>query len=162
MVNKPMAGTFWTGLPGMDDVILPGGSPLRSLNVIGGAPGTGKTVLALQMLFANATPENRALYFTTVSEPTVKFLGFLQDFDFYEIHEAFAAQVLANGKALDWDWDRVNVRGGAIALGHPLGASGARILVSLIHSLRQSDLEKGLAVICHAGGGAVAISVEAI
>ena len=86
----------------------------------------------------------------------------LSDFDLIEVNEAFAAQVLANGKALDWDWDRVNVRGGAIALGHPLGASGARILVSLIHSLRQSDLEAGLAVICHAGGGAVAISVEAI
>jgi type II secretory pathway predicted ATPase ExeA len=58
-----MAGTFWTGLPGLDDFILPGSIPPRSLNVIGGALGTGKTVLALQKLFANATPENRALYF---------------------------------------------------------------------------------------------------
>ena len=86
----------------------------------------------------------------------------LGDFDLIEVNEAFAAQVLANGKALDWDWSKVNVRGGAIALGHPLGASGARIVVSLIHSLRQSNLETGLAVICHAGGGAVAISVEAV
>jgi len=91
---KPMAGNFWTGLPGLDDVILPGGTPLRSLNVIGGAPGTGKTVLALQMLFANATPENRALYFTTISEPTVKFLAFLQDFDFYDPEKMFRSIVV--------------------------------------------------------------------
>ena len=91
---KPMAGTFWTGLPALDEAILPGGIPLRSLNVIGGAPGTGKTVLALQMLFANATPENRALYFTTISEPTVKFLGFLQDFDFYDPEKMFRSIVV--------------------------------------------------------------------
>ncbi|MCG6860458.1 MAG: AAA family ATPase [Chromatiaceae bacterium] len=91
---KPMAGTFWTGLPALDEIILPGGIPLRSLNVIGGAPGTGKTVLALQMLFANATPENRALYFTTISEPTVKFLGFLQDFDFYDPEKMFRSIVV--------------------------------------------------------------------
>ena len=85
----------------------------------------------------------------------------LGDFDLIEVNEAFAAQVLANGKALNWDFDKVNSRGGAIALGHPLAASGARILVTLIHSLKQSGGEAGMAVICHAGGGAVAVSVEA-
>ena len=85
----------------------------------------------------------------------------LEDFDLIEANEAFAAQVLANGKALDWDWDRVNTRGGAIALGHPIGASGARILVTLLYGLQQADEKRGLAVICHGGGGAVAMSVEA-
>lgn len=86
----------------------------------------------------------------------------LSDFDLIEVNEAFAAQVVANGKAMGWEWDRVNVWGGAIALGHPLGASGARILVSLLHGLRRSGGRKGLALICHAGGGAVAMSVEAL
>ena len=85
----------------------------------------------------------------------------LDNFDLIEVNEAFAAQILANGKALGWDWDRVNPRGGAIALGHPIGASGARILVTLLHGLRQSSGRRGLAVVCHAGGGAVAMSVEA-
>ena len=86
----------------------------------------------------------------------------LDDFDLIEVNEAFAAQVLANGKALGWDWERVNTRGGAIALGHPIGASGARILVTLLHGLRRAGAKKGLAVICHGGGGAVAMSVEAL
>ncbi len=85
----------------------------------------------------------------------------LDDYDLIEANEAFAAQVLANGKVLEWDWGRVNVKGGAIALGHPIGASGARILVTLLYALRQRQLKKGLAVICHGGGGAVAMSVEA-
>ncbi len=86
----------------------------------------------------------------------------LEEFDLIEINEAFAAQVLANGKALGWDWEKVNVWGGAIALGHPNGASGARILVTLLHGLRRLGARKGLAAICHAGGGAVAMSVETL
>jgi acetyl-CoA C-acetyltransferase len=85
----------------------------------------------------------------------------LEDFDLIEVNEAFAAQVLANGDALGWDMERVNTRGGAVALGHPIGASGARILVTLLYGLRRVAGRKGLAVICHAGGGAVAMSVEA-
>ncbi|HCI86978.1 MAG TPA: acetyl-CoA C-acyltransferase [Dehalococcoidia bacterium] len=84
----------------------------------------------------------------------------LDDFDLIEVNEGFAAQVLANGKALDWDWDRVNTRGGAIALGHPIGASGARILVTLLYGLQAVRGSHGLAVICHAGGGAVAMGVS--
>ncbi len=83
----------------------------------------------------------------------------LDDFDLIEVNEAFAAQVLANGQALNWDWDRVNLRGGAIALGHPIGASGSRILVTLMYGLRATHGINGLAVICHAGGGAVAMSI---
>lgn len=86
----------------------------------------------------------------------------IDDFDLIEVNEAFAAQALANGKALGWDWDKVNTRGGAIALGHPIGASGARILVSLLYGLRRAAAKKGLAVICHGGGGAVAMSVESL
>ncbi len=85
----------------------------------------------------------------------------LDDFDMIEVNEAYAAQVLANGDALGWDPERVNTRGGAVALGHPIGASGARILVTLLHGLRRTAGRKGLAVICHGGGGAVAMSVEA-
>jgi acetyl-CoA C-acetyltransferase len=84
----------------------------------------------------------------------------LDDFDLIEVNEAFAAQVLANGQALKWDWDRVNLRGGAIALGHPIGASGSRILVTLMYGLQAAQGKNGLAVICHAGGGAVAMSIS--
>lgn len=84
----------------------------------------------------------------------------LDDFDLIEVNEAFAAQVLANGQALSWDWDRVNLRGGAIALGHPIGASGSRILVTLMYGLQATRGHHGLAVICHAGGGAVAMSIS--
>ena len=84
----------------------------------------------------------------------------LDDFDLIEANEAFAAQVLANGAALNWDWERVNVWGGAIALGHPIGASGGRILTTLLYGLKRIGGKHGLAVICHAGGGAVALSVE--
>ena len=86
----------------------------------------------------------------------------LGDFDLIEVNEAFAAQVLANEKALNWDRSIVNSHGGAIALGHPIGASGARILTSLLYALKQSGGRRGLAAICHAGGGAVAMSVEAV
>ncbi|MBI2305531.1 MAG: acetyl-CoA C-acetyltransferase [Chloroflexi bacterium] len=86
----------------------------------------------------------------------------LGDFDLIEINEAFAAQTLANGHVLGWDWDRVNVKGGAIALGHPIGASGARILVTLLYSLEQRALRRGLAVVCHGGGGAVAMAMERV
>ena len=92
--KKPTAETFWTGLPALDQTIIPRGIPMRSLNVIGGGPGTGKTVLALQMLFANASPENRAIYFTTISEPTVKFLAYLQDFGFYDPEKMFTSIVV--------------------------------------------------------------------
>jgi len=84
----------------------------------------------------------------------------LDDFDQIEVNEAFAAQVLANGQALSWDWDSVNLRGGAIALGHPIGASGSRILVTLMYGLQANRRKEGLAVICHAGGGAVAMSIS--
>jgi acetyl-CoA C-acetyltransferase len=86
----------------------------------------------------------------------------LDAFDLIEINEAFAAQVLADGNALGFDWDRVNVNGGAIALGHPIGASGARVLTTLLYELRRRGGGRGLATLCLGGGGAVALALETI
>lgn len=89
----------------------------------------------------------------------------LDEVDLLEVNEAFASQVLANGlelmqKGFPWRWDNVNVNGGAIALGHPIGASGARVLVTLLHALRQRGLRRGIAALCLGGGEAVALAVE--
>ncbi|HJP56939.1 MAG TPA: acetyl-CoA C-acetyltransferase [Gemmatimonadales bacterium] len=82
------------------------------------------------------------------------------DYDLIEANEAFAVQALADGRALGWDWDRVNVNGGAVALGHPIGASGARVLTTLLYALEERDATTGLATLCLGGGNAVALSVE--
>lgn len=87
----------------------------------------------------------------------------LDDVELIELNEAFAAQVLANGYALmdqGWDWSKVNVNGGAIALGHPIGASGARILTTLLYALRDRGLKRGVAALCLGGAEAVALAVE--
>jgi acetyl-CoA C-acetyltransferase len=86
----------------------------------------------------------------------------LEAFDLIEINEAFAAQALADGRELGFDWDRVNVNGGAIALGHPIGASGARIVATLLHELRRREGRYGLATLCLGGGGSVAMAVERV
>ncbi|MPM72355.1 Acetyl-CoA acetyltransferase [bioreactor metagenome] len=83
-----------------------------------------------------------------------------EDIDLIEANEAFAAQSLAVSKDLNFDMDKVNVNGGAIALGHPIGASGARILVSLIHEMQKRDAKKGLATLCIGGGMGTALIVE--
>ena len=82
------------------------------------------------------------------------------DLDLIEANEAFAAQALAVNKDLGWDPARVNVNGGAIALGHPIGASGARILVTLLHEMARRDAHKGLATLCIGGGMGIALCVE--
>jgi len=84
------------------------------------------------------------------------------DYDLIEANEAFAVQALADGRELGWDWDRVNVHGGAVALGHPIGASGARVLTTLLYALRDRGGSTGLATLCLGGGNAVALSVELI
>ena len=84
----------------------------------------------------------------------------LADLDLIEANEAFAAQALAVGKGLEWDSDKVNVNGGAIALGHPIGASGCRVLVTLLYEMRRRDVKKGLATLCIGGGMGVALAVE--
>ena len=87
----------------------------------------------------------------------------LTDVDLFEVNEAFAAQVLANGYALreqGFDWTKVNVNGGAIALGHPIGASGARIAATLLHALKDRGLKRGVASLCLGGAEAVAMAIE--
>ncbi len=86
----------------------------------------------------------------------------LADIDLFELNEAFAAQSLACMRALKLDPAKVNIRGGAIALGHPIGASGARVLVTLLHSLRDRGLSRGLASLCLGGVNAVAMVVELV
>ena len=83
-------------------------------------------------------------------------------YDLIEANEAFASQSLADGNGLGWDASRVNVNGGAIALGHPIGASGTRVLVTLLHALADRKLRTGLATLCLGGGDAVALSVERV
>jgi len=84
------------------------------------------------------------------------------DYDLIEANEAFAVQALADGRALGWDWSRVNVNGGAVALGHPIGASGARVLTTLLFAMQARSVATGLATLCLGGGNAVALSVERI
>lgn len=86
----------------------------------------------------------------------------ISDYGLIEANEAFAVQALADGRALGWCWDRVNVNGGAIALGHPIGASGARVLTTLLYAMRDRNVSTGLATLCLGGGNAVALSVEAL
>jgi acetyl-CoA C-acetyltransferase len=84
----------------------------------------------------------------------------IDDFELIEANEAFASQALADGQELGWDWSRVNVNGGAIALGHPIGASGARVLTTLLYAMQDRGARTGLATLCLGGGDAVAMSVE--
>ena len=86
----------------------------------------------------------------------------IEAFDLIEINEAFAAQTLADGRELGFDWDKVNVNGGAIALGHPIGASGARIVATLLHELNRREGRYGLATLCLGGGGSVAAAFERV
>ncbi|MEO0202475.1 MAG: thiolase family protein [candidate division WOR-3 bacterium] len=84
----------------------------------------------------------------------------INEFDLIELNEAFSSQVLANYKELQWDWDKFNVNGGAIALGHPIGASGARILTTLIYALKRNNKKLGIAGLCLGGGGSVAMAIS--
>jgi acetyl-CoA C-acetyltransferase len=86
----------------------------------------------------------------------------IKDYGLIEANEAFAVQALADGRALGWDWARVNIRGGAVALGHPIGASGARVLTTLLYAMQDRGVGTGLATLCLGGGNAVALSVEAM
>jgi acetyl-CoA C-acetyltransferase len=83
------------------------------------------------------------------------------DWDLIEANEAFAAQAIVDARELEWDMARVNVNGGAVALGHPIGASGARILTTLLYAMQDRKAKTGLATLCLGGGNAVALAVEA-
>ncbi|MBD3404175.1 acetyl-CoA C-acyltransferase [candidate division GN15 bacterium] len=86
----------------------------------------------------------------------------INHWDLIEANEAFSAQALADGQGLGWDWDRVNVHGGAVALGHPIGASGCRVLATLIYALKDRGKKTGLATLCLGGGNAVATAIELV
>ncbi len=127
------------------------------------ARSNGLTILARITGYASAAITPRYIFAapTRAVHRVLERTGLkINDFDLIEVNEAFAAQALANGKELDWDWSRVNVNGGAIALGHPIGSSGSRVLTTLIYELRRRGGGRGLATLCLGGGGAVAMSVE--
>jgi acetyl-CoA C-acetyltransferase len=125
----------------------------------------GARPLARVVAYATGGGEPKDLFFAPIDavEKLMKKMGVsIGHFDLIEANEAFAAQAVADGKALGWDWDRVNVFGGAVALGHPIGASGARVLVTLLNAMEQLDKKTGLATLCLGGGNAVALAVERV
>jgi acetyl-CoA C-acetyltransferase len=123
----------------------------------------GLTMMARITAYSTGAVEPRDLFFAPI-EAVKRLMGRsgtrISDYDLIEANEAFAVQAIADGTALAWDWDRVNVHGGAIALGHPIGASGARVLTTLLYAMRDREEETGLATLCLGGGDAVALSVE--
>jgi len=127
------------------------------------ANANGLEVMARITGYATGGTEPQDLFFApifAVQNLMKKSGATIADYDLIEANEAFASQALANGAGLDWDWDRVNVNGGAIALGHPIGASGARVLTTLLYAMKDRDARTGMATLCLGGGNAVALSVE--
>src|SRR5258705_925707 len=123
----------------------------------------GLTVMARITGYATGATEPQDLFFAPIlamnnlMKQGDRKIG---DYDLIEANEAFASQALADGQALGWNWDRVNVHGGAIALGHPIGASGARVLTTLLHAMQDGAARPGVATLCLGGGDAVALSVS--
>jgi acetyl-CoA C-acetyltransferase len=125
----------------------------------------GLTILARIDAYATGATEPQDLFFAPIQavQNLMKKSGSkIGDYDLIEANEAFASQALADGAGLDWNWDRVNVNGGAIALGHPIGASGARVLTTLLYALQDRNAHRGLATLCLGGGDAVALSVSRV
>ena len=146
--------------PGLND-----GASALVVTSLAFAQAHGLTPLARVTAYATGGGEPKDLFFA----PIVAVQNLMQkagtkigDYGLIEANEAFAVQALADGRALGWDWQRVNVNGGAIALGHPIGASGARVLTTLLYAMRDRKQSTGLATLCLGGGNAVALSVEAM
>ena len=144
--------------PGVND-----GASALVVSSLAFAQAHGLAPLARITAYATGGGEPKDLFFA----PIVAVRSLLEkagtkigDYDLIEANEAFAVQALADGRALGWDWDRVNVNGGAIALGHPIGASGARVLTTLLYALKDRAKATGLATLCLGGGNAVTLSVE--
>jgi len=152
-------GTVTAGnAPGLND-----GASALVVSSLGFARANGLSPLARITGYATGGGEPRDLFFAPVLAVRTlmsKTNARIQDYDLIEANEAFAVQALADGRELGWDWNRVNVNGGAVALGHPIGASGARVLTTLLYALRDRDGSTGLATLCLGGGNAVALSVE--
>src|SRR3989449_1056912 len=152
-------GTVTPGnAPGLND-----GASALVVTSLAFAKAHGLKPLARVTAYASAGGEPKDLFFApivAVQNLMKKAKTTIGDYDLIEANEAFAVQAIADGRALGWDWDRVNVNGGAIALGHPIGASGARILTTLLFALKDRKHTTGLATLCLGGGNAVALSVE--
>jgi acetyl-CoA C-acetyltransferase len=154
-------GTVTAGnAPGLND-----GASALVVSSLAFAKVHGLAPLARVTGYATGGGEPKDLFFAPIMavENLMKKTGAtIGDYDLIEANEAFAVQAIADGRALGWDWDRVNVNGGAIALGHPIGASGARVLTTLLYAMQDRGGRTGLATLCLGGGNAVALSVEAI
>ncbi len=127
------------------------------------AQSHGLKVMARITQYATGGGEPKELFFApivAVQNLMCKAGTAINDYDLIEANEAFAVQALADGRGLHWDWERVNVNGGAVALGHPIGASGARVLTTLLYEMQDRNAATGLATLCLGGGNAVALSVE--
>ena len=125
----------------------------------------GKKPLAEIVDWAVAAVPPKEIFFAPIfsTKKLLEKLGMkIQDIDLIEINEAFASQTLADGKELGFDWSRVNITGGAIALGHPIGASGARILGTLVWNMKRENAKTGLATICIGGGMGISMFVRAV
>ena len=126
------------------------------------AEAHGLPILGRIAAYATGAVDPQELFFapvTAVKNLMKKEGKSIGDYGLIEANEAFASQALADGAGLSWDWDRVNVNGGAIALGHPIGASGARVLTTLLYAMQDRNAASGLATLCLGGGDAVALSV---
>jgi acetyl-CoA C-acetyltransferase len=146
--------------PGLND-----GASALIVTSLAFAKANGLKPIAKVTEYATGGGEPKELFFAPILavQNLMKKAGSnIGDYDLIEANEAFAVQALADGRALGWDWDRVNVNGGAIALGHPIGASGARVLTTLLYAMRDRGKSTGLATLCLGGGNAVALSVEAL
>jgi acetyl-CoA C-acetyltransferase len=158
-VTRDKGGMITAGnAPGLND-----GAAALVLMSGARAQERGATPLARVVAYATGGGEPKDLFFApidAVQKLMKKMDVAIGHFDLIEANEAFAAQALADGNALGWDWSRVNVNGGAVALGHPIGASGARVLVTLLYALEQRGKKTGLATLCLGGGNAVALAVE--
>lgn len=147
--------------PGLND-----GASAAVVSSLALAESWGLQPLARVVDYAYAAVEPKYLFYAPAKAIPIlleKTGWTLENVDLIELNEAFAAQVLADGKALadhGWDWDKVNVHGGAIALGHPIGASGTRVLTTLIYALKDRGLKRGIASLCLGGAEAVAMAVE--
>ena len=158
---KKDGGTVTAGnAPGLND-----GASALVVTSEAFAKAHGLSPLARVTGYATGGGEPRDLFFApvlAVRSLMDKTGASIEDYDLIEANEAFAVQALADGRELGWDWDRVNVHGGAVALGHPIGASGARVLTTLLYALRDRGGSTGLATLCLGGGNAVALSVELV
>ncbi|MGH7530940.1 MAG: thiolase family protein [Gemmatimonadales bacterium] len=172
----PRAGTTLEALAALkpsfekDGTVTPGNAPGLNdgasavvVTSLAFAKAHSLAPIALITAYSTGGGEPRDLFFAPIVavQNLLKQAGTkIGDYDLIEANEAFAVQAIVDGRALGWDWSRVNVHGGAVALGHPIGASGARVLTTLLYALTHYNKHTGLATLCLGGGNAVALSVE--